>query len=57
MIGTKRAFVQKEKFSVLIRRLRILLYFFLLRNGILLDLKTKHIVSNYLCYVMQFINL
>ena len=47
---------QKKKFSVLIRRLCIWLYFFLLRNGILLDLKTKHIVSNYLCYVMQFIN-
>ena len=31
---------------------------FLLRNGILLDLKTKHIVFLISqCYVMQFINL
>ena len=35
---------QKKKLSVLIRRLCIWLYFFLLRNGILLDFKTKHIV-------------
>ena len=40
----KRAFVPKKKLSVLIRRLCIWLYFFLLRSGILLDLKTKHIV-------------
>ena len=40
----KKHLFQKKKLSVLIRRLCIWLYFFLLKNGILLDLKTKHIV-------------
>ena len=50
----KSIFFQKKKLSVLIRRLCIWLYFFLLRNGILLDLKTKHIVCQFsmLCYVI-----
>ena len=42
LIGIKENLFQKKKLPVLIRRLCIWLYFFLLRNGILLDLKTKH---------------
>ena len=33
------------------------MYIFLLRNGILLDLKQKHIVCYFFSYVTQFINL
>ena len=39
----KEHLLEKKKLSVLIRRLCIWLYCFLLRNGIILDLKTKHI--------------
>ena len=31
--------------------------FFLLRNGILLGLNQNTLFANFLCYVMQFINL
>ena len=56
LIGIKKEHLfQKKKLSVLIRRLCIWLYYFLLRSGILLDLKTKHIVR-YFFYVM-FCNL
>ena len=50
-ICSKRRF---KKLSVLIRRLCIWLNFFLLSNGILLDLKTKRIVCYFfmLCYAI-----
>ena len=53
-ICSKRRF---KKLSVLIRRLCIWLKFFLLSNGILLDLKQNALFAIFLCYVMQFINL
>ena len=34
-----------------------MVFFFLLRNGILLDIETNKLFANFLCYVMQFINL
>ena len=58
LIGIKKRFFQKKTLSVLIRRLCISKLIVLLRNGILLDLKTKtHCLLIYLSYAIQFINL
>ena len=54
----KGAFFHKKKVAILIRRLCIWVCMFLLRNSILLDLKTKtHYSLVFLNYVIQFIYL
>ena len=54
----KGAFFHKKKVAILIRRLCIWVCMFLLRNSILLGLKTKtHYSLVFLNYVIQFIYL